>query len=132
MKTFKLLIMKKLTKILLKLSVLFSVIAMILIIASSCEEKPTKVQLHRKQVESLFYYSGGPHKTAFSYVQKQLNDPESLENIDCVWVEDTTTNIITVHWEFSAKNAFGGRLREYVVFDSDTLGNIVKVHKWVE
>ena len=98
----------------------------------SCEEKPTKAELHNQQLNSLFYYSGGPHKTAYDYVYKQLNDPSSLENIDCVWVEDTTTNILTVQWEFSAKNAFGGRLREYVVFDSDTLGNIVKVYKWVE
>lgn len=123
--------MKKDFKIKMIIAVFFSIIIGLLL--RSCKDpKPTKESLHKKQIESLFMYNGGPHKGAFNYLSNQLNDPESLDNIRCIYVEDTISNIVSVKWQFTAKNAFGGRVRHYVIFDSDTLGNIVKVHKWVE
>ena len=98
----------------------------------SCEEKPTKEQLHRKQIESLFYYENGPHKTAYHLISQQAKDPNSLENLGCYYVEDTIENTLDVNWEFTATNSFGGRLRYYVSFKSDTLGNIIETYKWVE
>lgn len=105
---------------------------LILLLASSCDSKPSKKELHQKQIESLFFYNGGPHKTANHYLSNQLKDPRSLENVSCIYIEDTINHVVKVKWEFTATNSFGGRIRDYVVFDSDTLGNIVKVHKWVE
>ena len=93
-----------------------------------CENKPTKKELHQKQIESLFYYRGGPHKTAFSLVSKMANDPKSIENLDCVYIEDTINHTLDVHWDFTYKNAFGGVVREQIVFQSDTLGNVIKFY----
>lgn len=104
----------------------------ILLFISCSEKKLTKQEQHQKQIESLFFYNGGPHKTANHYLSNQLNDPNSLENVSCVYIEDTINHIVKVKWEFTATNPFGGRVRDYVLFDSDTLGNIVKVHKWIE
>lgn len=116
-----------------KLIAIFIFSAIIGISLRSCKDtKPTKQELHNKQIESLFFYNGGPHKKAYSYLANQLNDPNSLENVSCIYIEDTISNVVKVKWEFTATNSFGGRIKDFVIFDSDTLGNIVKVHKWVE
>ena len=94
----------------------------------SCDKKPTKKELHQKQIESLFYYRGGPHKTAFNLVSGMINDPKSIENLDCVYIEDTINHTLDVHWDFTYKNAFGGVVREQVIFQSDTLGNVIKFY----
>lgn len=93
-----------------------------------CDSRPTKKELHKKQIESLFYYNGGPHITAFNLVSKLSNDPKSIENLGCSYVEDTINHTLDVYWEFTSKNAFGGVVRQDVSFQSDTLGNIIKFY----
>lgn len=92
------------------------------------ESKPTKKEMHKKQIESLFHYDGGPHKNAFSLVSKMVNDPKSIENLGCYYVEDTLNHVLEVEWEFTVKNKFGGVEREKLNFQSDTLGNIIKIY----
>ena len=99
-----------------------------LLTALSCQSKPSKKELHEKQIKSLFYYDGGPHKNAFLLVSELSNDPKSIENLGCSYVEDTINHTLDVYWEFTAKNAFGGVVRQDVSFQSDTLGNIIKFY----
>lgn len=100
----------------------------LLVTALSCESKPTKKELHEKQIKSLFYYEGGPHKNAFSLVSELSNDPKSIENLRCGYVEDTINHTLDVYWEFTSKNRFGGVVRQDISFKSDTLGNIIKFY----
>lgn len=100
----------------------------LLVTALSCESKPTKKELHEKQIKSLFYYEGGPHKNAFSLVSELSNDPKSIENLDCFYIEDTINHTLDVRWDFTIKNKLGGVERQKLMFQSDTLGNIIKFY----
>lgn len=100
----------------------------ILFLFSSCENKQTKKEIHKKQIESLFFYKNGPHKKAYALVYDLSNDPMSIENLGCVYVEDTINHTLDVRWDFTTKNAFGGNVKESISFQSDTLGNIIKLY----
>lgn len=120
-------IVKALVEVFITIAIVLGIISL-LMSALSCESKPTKKEIHDKQIKSLFYYEGGPHKNAFHLVSELSNDPRSIENLGCTYVEDTINHTLDVYWEFTAKNAFGGAVREDISFQSDTLGNIIKIY----
>ena len=100
------------------------------IFVSCSEKKLTKEEMHQKQIESLFINKPphGYHKTLVNLVLSQLNDPNSFDHLGTYYIERDTT--LVVEMDFTAKNGFGGAVRQKVIIESDTLGNITKIYKW--
>lgn len=101
-------------------------------ILASCGHKQTKQEIHKKQIKSLFMYHNGPHRQAYEAIKSDLKDPNSFENLGSKYVEDTIKNTLIVRMDFTASNSFGANIKDYVLFESDTLGNIKTVFKWID
>lgn len=89
------------------------------------------IQTRRKHINDLLYNSGmkSVNIKLMQLIQADLNDPNSMENIDLNF--EDRDSLILVRKTFSAKNKFGGRIKNEVIVSIDTLGNINKVLKWI-
>jgi len=126
---------KKRDKILWKIAfVLFGfVFLLIIIVAMSPDEpeiKPTKAEIHKQNIEKLFHPWDGSNIELEKKIKESLNDPESYEHITTTYID--TGDFLSVKSIFTAKNGFGGVIKQEVVIQQDTLGNIIKVVKWFE
>lgn len=116
------------------LSVLLVLIISIAVI--TCESEPdiqlSEQELRDNKINELLYGNGmkAVNIQLIQLVKKNLNDPDSMGNIEVSYIDNDS--IILVTQKFTAKNAFGGTLREEVVVSIDTLGNILEVIKWID
>lgn len=107
-----------------------------LTIVLTCEnksEKPlSKQELRDKKISNLIYGNGQKsiNTKLIQLVKNDLNDPDSMENIEISYVDKDTVIFITQR--FTAKNIYGGTLRNEVVVTVDTLGNITEIIKWLD
>lgn len=108
--------------------VLISIIAVTKCV-SKPEKKLTKKEAHIQKIQKLFSAWDGSHIELTKKIKKALNDPQSYEHIETTYRDlDSTLVISTV---FTAKNGFGGRLKQEVIVISDTSGNITNTLKWL-
>lgn len=110
---------------------IIGLVIIIAVVKFSCKgsdesSESSKKQIPRKdRIDKQFSYDGS-HKKLKEYIKSILNDPDSYENIKTVfWDRDS---IIVVKTEFTAKNGYGGRVRNIIMANCDTLeGNIIKI-----
>ncbi|MEO9513456.1 MAG: hypothetical protein ABJN84_00415 [Flavobacteriaceae bacterium] len=95
----------------------------------TCEgepEKPlTKKEQHQQNIQKLFSGWDGSHIKLTEHIKQSLNDPDSYEHLETTYIDKDSFLIITTR--FTAKNGFGGRVKNEVVVMSDTLGNITEI-----
>lgn len=102
----------------------------------TCESEPekelTKQEIRDKKINELLYGNGmnAVNIKLIQLVKRDLNDPDSMGNIELYYVDQDSTIIVTQ--KFTAKNAFGGTLREEIVVSIDTLGKIKDIIKWID
>mgnify|MGYP001351567565 CR=1 FL=1 len=111
-------------------------VIIISIVAITCESEPekplTKQEIRDKEISKLLGGNGenSVNIKLMQLVKRDLNDPNSMGNIEIFYVDHDST--ITVTQKFTAKNGFGGTLRKEVVVSIDTLGNIIDIIKWID
>lgn len=99
----------------------------------SCNERElTKEEKREKQIKSLFSgdYDKACHLGLVSYVLKSVSNPNDFSHTLTAFIDKDS--IIALKMGFSIKNKFGGADNYEIVADSDSLGNIVKVHSFKE
>lgn len=100
----------------------------------TCEDEPqkplTKQELHQQNIQKLFSGWDGSHIKLTEIIKQSLNDPESFNHLETTYIDKDSFLIVTT--KFTAKNGFGGTVRNEVVVKSDTLGNITEVIKGIE
>lgn len=111
-------------------------VIIISIVAITCESEPekplTKQEIRDKKISKLLGGNGenSVNIKLMQLVKRDLNDPNSMGNIEVFYFDHDSTIIVTQ--KFTAKNAFGGTLRKEVVVSIDTLGNIIDIIKWID
>lgn len=94
-------------------------------------EKPlTKEERHQQNIQKLFSGWDGSHIKLTEIIKQSLNDPDSYEHLETTYIDKDSFLIVTS--KFTAKNGFGGTVRNEVVVKSDTLGNILEVIKGIK
>ncbi|REG96159.1 hypothetical protein [Flavobacterium aquicola] len=105
-----------------------------LLFKCTCDSEPevklTKAEIHKQNIEKLFHPWDGSNIVLEQKIKESLNDPESYEHITTSYID--TGDFLSVKTVFTAKNGFGGVIKQEVVIQQDTLGNIIKVVKWFE
>ena len=89
-------------------------------------KRETEIQ---EKVKAQFSAWDGSHRTLVETVKKTLNDPGSFEHLETKDMRGTAwPETFVVRMEYTAKNAFGGRLRKYVLVEiSVETGRITQV-----
>lgn len=65
------------------------------------------------------------HKNLTVLIKSAMNDPGSFEHIETTYTDKI--DYFLVKQEYSGKNAFGGRVRGYVLAKVDVNGNIIEI-----
>lgn len=110
------------------------ILLMIIAVNSEPEESPATVKamskedstvVRKKKVEKLFSAWDGSLPALVKLTKSNLNDPGSFEHLETnAWDRDS---LIVVKMQYTAKNAFGGRIRGYVMANADLEGNVIKI-----
>lgn len=104
-------------------------LALIIILWAGCkacngcgDKKEDKVLTRKERIENLFSKWDGSQPAVVEWIKGNLNDPNSFEHLETRFIDKKDS--IGVITEFTAKNAFGGRVRSTCVAQIDTLGNL--------
>ena len=89
-----------------------------------------KAEQRNEMINDLLHDSDGVLAKLRFLIKKDLNDPRSMETISFNHVDKDS--LILVKYGFTAKNAFGGRIRNDVIVSVDSTGNILEINKWFE
>lgn len=83
----------------------------------------------QEKIDAQFSPWDGSHRILVAAVEKTLNDPSSFEHIETKTMRGTNyPETFIVRMEYTAKNAFGGRVRKFVLVEvSGEDGRIVQV-----
>lgn len=87
------------------------------------EEKAEKK--YQEWVKSQFSVWNGSHKALVNLVKNNLHDPKSFEHVETRYVDQKGKLII--HMRYRANNAFGGKVLESVVAESDYETNRITI-----
>lgn len=79
----------------------------------------------QEKIEKMFDVFDGSHITLTKAIKKTMNDPDSYQHIETVYWD--MNDYLVVRTTFSGKNAFGGRVKNWVKVKSDIDGNIIEV-----
>ncbi len=118
------------------LSVIILIIFLSFIYTCNDEKQNDKVltqqEKREQKIKYLLYFNGSKaiNIRLTELIKRDLNDPQSFKKLNLSYVDKDS--IIVVTEEFTAKNAFGGRLRKEVTIAIDTTGNIIKIISWVD
>jgi hypothetical protein len=82
----------------------------------------TERQIH---LEKQFSAWDGSHNTLTGLIKKAMNDPESYEHVETKYWD--MKNHIVVRTVYSGKNAFGGRVKNFVKAKFDDDGNLIEI-----
>lgn len=89
-----------------------------------------KDSIHKQNIEKLFSAWDGANIELEKKIKESLNDPDSYEHITTTYIDAGT--YLAVKTTFTARNVYGGVIKQQVVVQQDTLGNIIKVIKWFD
>ncbi|MBS1775335.1 MAG: hypothetical protein JSS64_03540 [Bacteroidetes bacterium] len=90
-----------------------------------CSEEAAvdKPVTRQERVQQLFSAWDGSQPAVVDWIKQNLNDPNSFEHLETKFIDRKDT--IAVVTEFTAKNAFGGRVRSTCIAYIDSLGNFL-------
>lgn len=77
------------------------------------------------QLEKQFSAWDGSHIELTKIIKKAMNDPDSYEHVETVYWD--MTDHVVVRTTYSGKNAFGGRVKNWVKAKADNNGNIIEI-----
>lgn len=77
------------------------------------------------QLEKQFSAWDGSHIELTKIIKKAMNDPDSYEHVETVYWD--MKDHVVVRTTYSGKNAFGGRVKNWVKAKSDNNGNIIEI-----
>lgn len=77
------------------------------------------------QLDKQFSAWDGSHNTLTELIKKSMNDPESYEHVETNYWD--MTDYIVVRTIYSGKNAFGGRVKNFVKAKFDNDGNLLEI-----
>lgn len=77
------------------------------------------------QIEKKFSAWDGSHSKLTDVIKKAMNDPDSYEHIETVYWD--MKDYLIVKTTYSGKNAFGGRVKNWVKAKVDIYGNILEI-----
>lgn len=77
------------------------------------------------QLEKQFSAWDGSHIELTKMIKKAMNDPNSYEHVETVYWD--MKDHIVVRTTYSGKNAFGGRVKNWVKAKADNSGNIIEI-----
>lgn len=77
------------------------------------------------QLEKQFSAWDGSHNTLTQLIKKAMNDPDSYEHVETKYWD--MTDYIVVRTVYSGKNAFGGRVKNFVKAKFDNDGNLLEI-----
>ncbi len=77
------------------------------------------------QLEKQFSAWDGSHIELTKIIKKAMNDPGSYEHVETVYWD--MKDHIVVRTTYSGKNAFGGRVKNWVKAKADNNGNIIEI-----
>lgn len=77
------------------------------------------------QLEKQFSAWDGSHNTLTQLIKKAMNDPDSYEHVETKYWD--MTDYIVVRTVYSGKNAFGGRVKNFVKAKFDNNGNLLEI-----
>ncbi|MXZ54644.1 MAG: hypothetical protein F4Z14_00505 [Gammaproteobacteria bacterium] len=110
-------------------TVLFLSCAVCFLPGDKPETTRTPADSVQEKIDAQFSPWDGSHRRLVSEVQRRLNDPGSFEHLETKTLKGTGyPKTFIVRMEYTAKNAFGGRVRKYVLVEvSVDTGQIVEV-----
>ena len=77
------------------------------------------------QLEKQFSAWDGSHNTLTQLIKKSMNDPDSYEHVESKYWD--MTDYVVVRTVYSGKNAFGGRVKNFVKAKFDNNGNLLEI-----
>jgi hypothetical protein len=77
------------------------------------------------QLEKQFSAWDGSHIELTKIIKKAMNDPDSYEHVETVYWD--MKDHVVVRTTYSGKNAFGGRVKNWVKAKADNNGNIIEI-----
>lgn len=77
------------------------------------------------QLEKQFSAWDGSHNTLTQLIKKAMNDPDSYEHVETKYWD--MKDYIVVRTVYSGKNAFGGRVKNFVKAKFDNDGNLLEI-----
>lgn len=77
------------------------------------------------QLEKQFSSWDGSHNTLTELIKKAMNDPDSYEHVETKYWD--MKDYIVVRTVYSGKNAFGGRVKNFVKAKFDNDGNLLEI-----
>lgn len=77
------------------------------------------------QLEKQFSAWDGSHMGLTKIIKKAMNDPDSYEHVETKYWD--MKEFIVVRTTYSGKNAFGGRVKNFVKAKFDDAGNLIEV-----
>lgn len=77
------------------------------------------------QLEKQFSSWDGSHNTMTNLIKKAMNDPDSYEHVETKYSD--MKDYIIVRTVYSGKNAFGGRVKNFVKAKFDNEGNLLEI-----
>jgi hypothetical protein len=77
------------------------------------------------QLEKQFSAWDGSHIELTKIIKKAMNDPDSYEHVETVYWD--MTDHVVVRTTYSGKNAFGGRVKNWVKAKADNNGKIIEI-----
>ncbi|MCY3770633.1 MAG: hypothetical protein OXG98_01215 [Gemmatimonadetes bacterium] len=95
----------------------------------SQRQKAEREAALQERVDAQFSPWDGSHRVLVEAVKKTLNDPGSFEHLETKTMRGTGwPETFVVRMEYTAKNAFGGRVRKFVLVEvTGETGRIVQV-----
>lgn len=77
------------------------------------------------QLEKQFSEWDGSHIELTKLIKKAMNDPDSYKHVETVYWD--MKDHVVIRTTYSGKNAFGGRVQNWVKARADNNGNIIEV-----
>lgn len=77
------------------------------------------------QLEKQFSTWNGSHIELTKLIKNAMNDPDSYEHVETKYWD--MTDYIVVRTVYSGKNAFGGRVKNFVKAKYDNKGNLIEI-----
>lgn len=79
----------------------------------------------KKTIEANLSSWDGSHKELSKYIKDNLNDPSSFEHLETVYFDQDSVVIFIT--QYTAKNAFGGRVKGYAKAKADSTGKLTEI-----
>lgn len=111
------------------LLMIFGAVCAVCLDATQDETTQTPVDPVQEKIDAQFSAWDGSHRGLVAAVEKTLNDPGSFEHLETRTMKGSNyPETFIVSMQYTAKNAFGGRVRNTIVCEVDVdTGAIMQV-----